>query len=160
MTRYAVAVSVKQHTVESVTAILVKQSPNLRSCDGASALSGLAIETLVAWLQAERITPVPYRPRMIGLVERFHCAWKDMVSIYIHLDAQTSRDDWIDWAVYAYNCGWYSTVQLSPNELNMDRRLRAPNEQLRRTSFTEVPNLSAYHRQLLAEMKSSPECTE
>ncbi|POM74010.1 Cyclic AMP-dependent protein kinase-like protein regulatory subunit [Phytophthora palmivora] len=135
MTRYAVAVSVKQHTVESVTAILVKQ---------------VALRFGPFREMAERITPVPYRPRMIGLVERFHCAWKDM----------TDRDDLIDWAMYAYNSGWHSTVQLSPNELVMGRRLRTPNEQLRRTSFTEVPNLSAYHRQLLAEMKSSPECAE
>ncbi|ETP46517.1 hypothetical protein F442_07248, partial [Phytophthora nicotianae P10297] len=51
---------------------------------------------------------------------------------------QNDWDNWVDFAVYAYNSGKHSTVALSPNELMMGRRLRPPNELLRRTSVMEA----------------------
>jgi len=40
--------------------------------DGAPELNGKVVEELVALLQARQTTPVPYRPALLGLVERFH----------------------------------------------------------------------------------------
>ncbi|OWZ06759.1 Gag-pol fusion protein [Phytophthora megakarya] len=166
VTRYAVAAAVTQHTAESVARFLMKHVV-LRFgpfrellTDGAPELTGYAIEKLVTLLQAEQTTPVPYRPQMIGLVERFHRTWKDLVAMYMHNDTQNDWDSWVDWAVYAYNSGRHSTVELSPNELMMGRRLRMPNELLRGTELTEVSGLSAYHKELLATMKSTHECAE
>ncbi|OWZ13951.1 hypothetical protein PHMEG_00012644 [Phytophthora megakarya] len=42
----------------------------------------------------------------------------------------------------------------------MGRRLRTPNELLRGTELTEMSDLSAYDKELLATMKSSHECAE
>eukprot|EP00644_Phytophthora_capsici_P000776 jgi/Phyca11/70598/gw1.16.586.1 len=99
-------------------------------------------------LQAKQINPVPYRPQMIGLVERFHRTWKDYWNL------------WVKFAVYAYNSAQHSTVKLSPNELMMGRKLRAPNELLRRTELTEAGELSAYHQGLLEAMEQSRRCAE
>ncbi|KAE9021932.1 hypothetical protein PR001_g11782 [Phytophthora rubi] len=68
-------------------------------------------------LQAQQINPVPNRPQMIGLVERFHCTWKGCIATYMSDERQREWDVWADFAVYAYNSGQHSTVMLSPNEL-------------------------------------------
>lgn len=91
-TRYAVAVSVATHTAKDVARFIMERivlvyGP-LREIimDGAPELNGKVIEELVALLQAKQSTPVPYRPALLGLVERFHRSWKDMVSLYVSGD--------------------------------------------------------------------------
>ncbi|OWY99516.1 hypothetical protein PHMEG_00029469 [Phytophthora megakarya] len=141
VTRCVVVAAVTQHTAESVARYLMKHvvlrfGPfREQLTDGALELTGYVIEKLETQLRAEQTTPVPYHPQMIGLVERFH-------------------------PVYAYNPGRHSTVELSPNELMMSRRLRMSNDLLRGTELTEVSDLSACHKELLAAMKSSHECAE
>eukprot|EP00644_Phytophthora_capsici_P012947 jgi/Phyca11/80492/gw1.5.1025.1 len=111
-------------------------------------------------LQARQINPVPYRPQMIGLVERFHRTWKDCVAVFMQDETQTDWNLWVKFATYAYNSAQHSTVKLSPNELMMGRKLRAPNELLRRTEVREAGELSVYHEQLLEAMKRSSQCAE
>lgn len=89
VTRYAVAATVHRHTAEDVAEFLTRQVV-LRFgpfrevlTDGAPELTGRAIEQLVVMLQTQQTNPVPYRPQMVGLVERFHRTWKDCVS-YVH----------------------------------------------------------------------------
>lgn len=166
VTRYAVAATVKQHTAENVASFLMKQIV-LRFgpfrellTDGAPELTGKIIEQLVLLLQAEQVNPVPYRPQMIGLVERFHRTWKDVVATYMNDETQRDWDTWIDFALYAYNSGRHSTVLLSPNELMMGRRLRGPNELLRRMNVSEAGALTTYHQRLLRAMESSRKCAE
>ncbi|GMF59903.1 unnamed protein product [Phytophthora fragariaefolia] len=131
-----------------------------RLTDGVPELTGKAMEQLVLMLQAEQVNPVPYRPQMVGLVERFNRTWKDFVATYMHKDGQNDWDAWIDFAVYAYNSGKHSTVALSPNELMLGRRLRPPNELLRKAQVKEAGELTIYHQRLLAAMKNSHECAE
>ncbi|GMF57991.1 unnamed protein product [Phytophthora fragariaefolia] len=101
VTRYAVAVVVGRHTAEYVAVFLMKQIVlkfgvfRALLTDGAPELTGHAIEQLVVMSQAEQINPVPYRPQMIGLVERFHRTWKDVVATFMQPEAQ---DDWSTWA--------------------------------------------------------------
>lgn len=166
VTRYAVAAAVEQHTAENVAKFIMKNIV-LRFgvfrellTDGAPELTGIVIEKLITMLQAQQINPVPYRPQMIGLVERFHRTWKDCIATYMHSEDQNDWDTWLDFAVYAYNSGKHSTVALSPNELMMGRRLRAPNELLRCANVTEAGKLSEYHARLLSAMKISHECAE
>ncbi|GMF44472.1 unnamed protein product [Phytophthora fragariaefolia] len=75
-------------------------------------------------------------------------------------EAQDDWSTWVDFAVYAYNSGRHSTVNLSPNELMMGRRLRAPNELLRTMNVREAGELPTYHRRLLTAMKASHEVAE
>ncbi|KAE8900447.1 hypothetical protein PF005_g25388 [Phytophthora fragariae] len=126
--------------------------------DGAPELAGKTIEQLVLMLQSKQINPVPYRPQMIGLVERFHRSWKDCVAMYMANEQQNDRNLWVKFAVYAYNSAQHSTVALSPNELMMGRRLRPPNELLRRMETTEAGELMAYHEKLLVAMTKNHEC--
>ncbi|GMF46599.1 unnamed protein product [Phytophthora fragariaefolia] len=107
VTRYAVATAVKQHTAENVAAFLMKNVV-LRFgafrellTDGAPELTGKVVEQLVIMLQAQQINPVPYRPQMIGLVERFHRTWKDCITAYMHDEKQRDWDVWVDFAMYA-----------------------------------------------------------
>jgi hypothetical protein len=58
-------------------------------------------------------------------------------------DSQKDWDVWVDFALYAYNSGHQSTVLLSPNDLMMGRRLRAPNELLRQASVSEAGQLTS-----------------
>eukprot|EP00644_Phytophthora_capsici_P002561 jgi/Phyca11/60907/gw1.11.282.1 len=97
-------------------------------------------------LQARQTNAVAYRPQTIGLVERFHRTWKDY------------WDLWVRFATYAYNSARHSTVLLTPNELMMGRRLRSPNDLLRRTAVTEAGELTEYHEQLLAAMTRARQC--
>ncbi|OWZ13180.1 LOW QUALITY PROTEIN: hypothetical protein PHMEG_00013541 [Phytophthora megakarya] len=76
--RYAVAAAVEDHTAESVAAFLMKNVV-LRFgpfrellTDGIPERTGHAIEELVQLLQAKQTDLVPYRPQLIGLVERYH----------------------------------------------------------------------------------------
>lgn len=160
VTRYAVAVTVKRHTAENVASFLMKHvvlkfgAFRELLTDGAPELTGKVIEQLVIMLQAQQTNPVPYRPQMIGLVERFHRTWKDCIATYMNDEKQRDWDVWIDFAVYAYNSGQHSTVMLSPNELRMGRRLRNPNDLLRTASVTEAGPLTEYHERLLTAVRS------
>ncbi|OWZ16768.1 hypothetical protein PHMEG_0009390 [Phytophthora megakarya] len=166
ITRYAVASCVTQHTAENVATFLM-QEVVLRFgvfrellTDGAPELAGKVIEELVQLLQAHQVNPVPYRPQFIGLVERFHRTWKDCVSTFMQDERQPDWNLWVKFAVYSYNSARHSTVALSPNELMMGRRLRAPNELLRRTEVMEAGELPTYHVNLLQAMARSHECAE
>eukprot|EP00644_Phytophthora_capsici_P011040 jgi/Phyca11/80504/gw1.18.718.1 len=105
-------------------------------------------------LQARQTNPVPYRPQLVGLVERFNRTWKDIVAISMNDGEQRDWDRWVPFAVYAYNSGRHSTVALSPNELMMERRLRSPNV-LRATNREEAGELEEYHRTLTRTLKES-----
>eukprot|EP00644_Phytophthora_capsici_P013521 jgi/Phyca11/70603/gw1.29.424.1 len=111
-------------------------------------------------LQAKQINPVPYRPQMIGLVERFHRTWKDCVAVFMQDETQKDWNLWVKFATYAYNSAQHSTVKLSPNELMMGRKLLALNELLRRTAVTEAGELPEYHERLLDAMERSRQCAE
>uniref|UniRef100_H3H673 Reverse transcriptase n=1 Tax=Phytophthora ramorum TaxID=164328 RepID=H3H673_PHYRM len=165
VTRYAVATSVTQHTAENVAAFLMKEVV-LRFgpfrellTDGAPELTGKAIEQLIVLLQANQINPVPYRPQMIGLVERFHRTWKDCVAMYMADERQNDWEMWVRFAVYAYNSARHSTVALTPNEL-MGRKLRAPGVLMRQTEVSEAGELLNYHRELLRSMERNREWAE
>jgi hypothetical protein len=166
VTRYAVAKCVTQHTAESVASFLMEDvvlkfgAFRELLTDGAPEMVGKVIEQLIVLLQAEQTNPVPYRPQMIGLVERFHRSWKDCVATFMASNAQNDWNLWVKFAVYAYNSARHSTVALTPNELMMGRRLRAPNELLRRTEVTEAGELTPYHEQLLQALERSHECAE
>ncbi|KAE9004888.1 hypothetical protein PF011_g12270 [Phytophthora fragariae] len=166
VTRYAVASCVKEHTAQTV-ATFIMQEVVLRFgvfrellTDSAPELAGKVIEELVQLLQAHQINPVPYRPQMVGLVERFHRSWKDCVATFMQDERHADWNLWVKFAVYSYKSARHSTVALSPNELMMGRRLRAPNELLRRSEVTEAGELPAYHTDLLKAMERSHECAE
>ncbi|KAE8961395.1 hypothetical protein PR001_g30055 [Phytophthora rubi] len=93
--------------------------------DGAPELNGKVLDALVKALQAKQLTPVPYRPALLGLVERFHRSCKDMVAMYV-TEAQDDWDQWLYCAAYAYTGAKHSGTGYSPNELMMGRKLRAP----------------------------------
>jgi hypothetical protein len=166
VTRYAVAKCVTQHTAESVAFFLMEDvvlkfgAFRELLTDGAPQMVGKVIEQLVVLLQAEQTNPVPYRPQMIGLVERFHRSWKDCVATFMSSSAQNDWNLWVKFAVYAYNSARHSTVALTPNELMMGRRLRPPNELLRWTEVMEAGELMPYHERLLLAMERSHECAE
>ncbi|GMF20951.1 unnamed protein product [Phytophthora fragariaefolia] len=135
----------------------------VRGClegDGAPELTGKSIDKLVTMLQARQINPVPYRPQMIGLVERFHRTWKDCVSPFMAQEAQNDWDLWVKFAVYAFNSAQHSTVVLTPNVLMMGRKWRPPNELLQRTEVMEAGYLPEYHANVLKAMERCHECAE
>eukprot|EP00644_Phytophthora_capsici_P007162 jgi/Phyca11/112333/e_gw1.22.482.1 len=128
--------------------------------DGAPELTSHLIEELVELLQAHQTNPVPYRPQLVGLVERFNRTWKDIVAISMNAGEQRDWDRWISFACVCIQFWRHSTVALSPNELMMGRRLRSPNELLRATSRREAGELSELHQKLVQAMRESHACAE
>ncbi|KAE9219288.1 hypothetical protein PF005_g7929 [Phytophthora fragariae] len=156
-TRYTMAVAVPRHTSQYIARFFVEKLVLVFGpmrelvLDGAPELSGKVVAALTDLLQTKQISPVPYRPALLGLVERFHRSWKDMVSIYV-AGAQNDWDRWLPCAVYAYNGARHSATGFSPNELMMGRRLRTPNELLRTAGVTQVGEFAEYHRKLVRQM--------
>ncbi|GMF16138.1 unnamed protein product [Phytophthora fragariaefolia] len=121
--------------------------------DGAMEFGSQATAELLALMQTKQSTPVPYRPNLLGLVERFHRTWKDMVSLYVD-DTQADWDEFLPCVLYAYNSSKHATHGFQPNELMMGRKLRAPAELLRRSRLTYPHStLGEYHEQLLQDLK-------
>lgn len=125
--------------------------------DGAMEFGSQATAELLELLQAKQTTPVPYRPKLLGLVERFHRTWKDIVSLYIN-EEQTDWDDFLPSALYAYNGTQHATHGYQPNELMMGRKLRTPAELLRRSGLRyPYQTLDAYHEVLMQDLKVAQE---
>ncbi|KAE9265394.1 hypothetical protein PR003_g32470, partial [Phytophthora rubi] len=86
-TRYAVVAAVPSHRAPDIANFIVEKLVMVYGpmrelvMDGAPELNGAVVEAQVNALQAKQLTPVPYRPALLGLVERFHRTWKDMVAI-------------------------------------------------------------------------------
>lgn len=160
--RYAIAVATPSHTAEHVArfiaerVVLVHGPMRELTMDGAPELNGKVVKQLAKLLQARQMTPVPYRPMLLGLVERYHKVWKDMVSMYVD-EQQDDWDQWLPSAAYAYNGARHGTTGFTPNELMMGRRLRSPNELLRTSRVTMVGKWSEYHRQLVKHLERASE---
>ncbi|GMF52809.1 unnamed protein product [Phytophthora fragariaefolia] len=77
------------------------------------------IAELLGLLQAKRSTPVPYRPKLLGLVERFHRTWKDMGSLYIN-EEQDDWDEFLPCVMYAYNGSEHAAHGHQPNKQTLD----------------------------------------
>ncbi|KAE9288914.1 hypothetical protein PF008_g26010 [Phytophthora fragariae] len=158
--RYVVTAAVPTHTATDIAQFIVGKLVMVYGpmrelvMDGAPELNGRVIEELVNLLQARQMTPVPYRPALLGLVERFHRTWKDMVSLYV-AEAQNDWDRWLPCAAYAYNGARHTGTQLTPNELMMGRKLRAPNELLRATRVTQTGPAAKYHQALVSSMSKA-----
>ncbi|KAE9263450.1 hypothetical protein PR003_g33156, partial [Phytophthora rubi] len=135
-TRYAVATAVSEHTAKAIARFLMDKvifvyGPMCEiMMDGAMEFGSKATAELLELMQVKQSTPVPYRPKLLGLVERFHRTWKDIVSIYVD-EGQVDWDDFLPSALYAYNSSRHSTHGFQPNELMMGRKLRTPAELLR-----------------------------
>lgn len=166
VTRYVVARCVRQHKAEDIATFLLEEvvlkfgSFRVLLTDGAPELTSSILDILMTMLQARQTNAVAYRPQTIGLVERFHRTWKDCVAIFMQDETQRDWNLWVRFATYAYNSARHSTVLLTPNELMMGRRLRSPNDLLRRTAVTEAGELTTYHKQLLAAMPRAQQCAE
>ncbi|KAE9313118.1 hypothetical protein PF008_g19822 [Phytophthora fragariae] len=160
-TRYAVA-AVPHHTAQDIAKFIANKLVFVYGpmrevvMDGAPELNGKVLDALVKALQVKQLTPVPYRPALLGLVERFHRSWKDMVAMYV-TEAQDDWDQWLYCAAYAYNGAKHSGAGYSPNELMMGRKLRAPSKLLRSNSVTQTRAFAKYHRKLVAIMARATE---
>lgn len=160
VTRYAVAIAVPQHTATEIAKFLLKKVVMMFGpmrevmMDGAAEFCSKATEELLRLMQIKQNTPVPYRPNLLGLVERFHRTWKDMISIYVN-DGHDDWDDFLPSAVYAYNSAVHTTHGFHPNELMMmGRKLRSPSELLRRSRLGNPGrSIEEYHAVLIDDLK-------
>jgi hypothetical protein len=162
-TRYAVAEAVPEHTAKAIAKFLMNRVVLVYGpmreimMDGAMEFGSKVTAELLALMQMKQSTPVPYRPNLLGLVERFHRTWKDIVSLYVD-EEQTDWDDFVPSALYAYNSARHATHGFQPNELMMGRKLRMPAELLRRSRLT-YPNstLAEYHEVLIKDLETARE---
>jgi hypothetical protein len=162
-TRYAVAEAVVEHTAKAIARFLMERvvlvfGPMMEiMMDGAMEFGSQATVELLELMQTKQATPLPYRPNLLGLVERFHRTWKDIVSLYV-AEGQDDWDDFVPCALYAYNSARHATHGYQPNELMMGRKLRTPAELLRRSQLTHPRRtLQDYHETLIADLRRARE---
>ncbi|POM58646.1 Enzymatic Polyprotein [Phytophthora palmivora] len=162
-TRYAVAVAVPNHTAIVVArflmerVILVFGSMREIMIDGAAEFCSEMTTELLALIQAKQTTHVPYRPNLLGMVERFHRTWKDIVSLYVR-DGHNDWDDFLPAALYAYNSSRHTSHGFQPNELMMGRKLRFPGEVLLKNRLEYPHNdINDYHRVLINYLQQAQE---
>ncbi|GMF24508.1 unnamed protein product [Phytophthora fragariaefolia] len=160
-TRYAVAEAVEEHTAKSIARFLMNRMVLVFGpmreivMDGAREFGSQMITELLSLLQAKQSTPVPYRPKLLGLVERFHRTWKDMVSLYIN-EVQDDWDEFLPCALYAYNGSEHATHGHQPNELMLGRKLKTPAELLRRRRLRHPhQTLAEFYETLLQDLKAA-----
>lgn len=137
VSRYVVAKAVKRHDTVTVARFLIedmimKYKPfrELLS-DNASDFVSETLQALAKMLQAKQSHPVPYRPSMMGLIERFNKTWKDMVSMYVEVQ-QKDWDKWLSAAAYAYNTSVQTSTKIEPSRLMYGHVLLSPGLLLRR----------------------------
>lgn len=128
-TRYTVAIAVPDHAAEVVArflmdkVILVFGPMREVMINGAREFGCKTVTELLQLMQSKRSTSVPYRPSLLGLVERFHRIWKDMISLYVH-EKQDDWDELLPNALNAYSSSKHATHGFQPNKLLMSRKLR------------------------------------
>ncbi|GMF26057.1 unnamed protein product [Phytophthora fragariaefolia] len=119
-TRYAVAVMVPSHAASDIArfdaerVVLTYGAIRELINDGAPELGGKVLDKLAELLK--KITPVPHRPRLLRLGERFHIIGKDMVAMFME-EQQNDWDGWLPCALHAYNSGQHGTTSLDTTRM-------------------------------------------
>lgn len=70
--------------------------------DRASEFTGSTLKHLSTLLQVKPSHPVPYRPCMMGLIERFNRTWNDLVPMCVN-EQQQDWGEWLPITTFAYN---------------------------------------------------------
>ncbi|GMF36060.1 unnamed protein product [Phytophthora fragariaefolia] len=160
-TRYVVAVAVPEHTAKSIArflmhkAILIYVPMREIMMGGAREFGSEIITELLELMQTKQATPVPYRPKLLGLVERFHHTRKDIVRLYVS-DEQDDCDDFLPCMLCAYNGAQHAMHGFQPNELMMGRKLRTAAELLRRNNLKRPHrSLDEYHEVLTQDLQTA-----
>jgi hypothetical protein len=156
-TRYAVAEAVTEHTAKAIARLLKERVVLVFGpireimMNGAREFGSQATAELLQLMPTKQSTLVPYRPNLLGHVERFHRTWNDIVSLYVD-EGQDDWDDFVPYALYAYNSARHATHGYQPNELMMGRKLRTPAELLRWSRLTHPRRtLNEYHEALIED---------
>ncbi|KAJ0391696.1 hypothetical protein P43SY_010532 [Pythium insidiosum] len=158
VTKFVVAEAVPTRAAEKIASVLrdrvVLQFGPMRELitDGARELQSATMKALVLGLQAKQSTSVPYRPNLLGQVERFNRTWKDIVSMYVN-EAQTDWDEWVPVAAYAYNSARNTVTGFTPFELMTGREPRAPWDLLLPTHHGSVDDLPRWYENTRARLR-------
>ena len=108
VTRLAVVVKCKSRRSEEVAEALVEKVILVHGpfkellCDGAKEFVSEVMRGVISQLQMHQNNPVPYKPNLMGLVERFNRTIKDMLAMYVN-ERQDDWDVFLPMLVYAYN---------------------------------------------------------
>ena len=122
LSRWVVAVPIATSDAESVAKVLVERvvfrfGPFKELLtDNAKELVGDVVNSIVRLTQAKQSVPMPYRPNLLGLAERYNRTGKDMVSLYLN-ESQTDWDERLPCATYAYNSVEQASTKLAPYEV-------------------------------------------
>jgi hypothetical protein len=162
-TRYAVAEAEPEHTAKAIARFLMNRVVLVYGpmreimMDGAMEFGSKVTAELLALMQVKQATPVPYRPNLLGMVERFHRTWNDIVSLYAD-EEQTDSGNFVPSALYAYNSARHAMHGFQPNELMIGRKLRMPAELLRRSRLVYPHStLTEYHEVLMQALETARE---
>ena len=159
VSRLAVVVKCKTRKAEEVAralidhVILVHGPIRELLCDGAKEFTSGLLLGVVNQLQMHQNSPVPYRPNMMGLVERFNRTIKDMLAMYVNED-QTDWDMFLPMVVYVYNTSIHESTGFQPFEIMYGRKGQSPDNLHMQSQIVEIKDLPEWNRNFQKPLKA------
>jgi hypothetical protein len=152
--RYLVMVPLADQTAETVSVALVRDwvlkfgVPCTLLTDQGSNFTSELFLSVARLLRVKKLRTSPFHPQCNGRVERVHRTISQIMSHYVNCSS-SDWDEWVDYAVTAYNTSWHSSVKFSPHEIVYGRKMRGPFDcALRDPSILGNPYVSRLNERL------------
>jgi transposase InsO family protein len=120
--RYLVMVPMQDQTAETVASVLVKHwilkfgVPAVILSDQGSNFMSELFRGVCNLLQIRQLRTSPGHPEGNGRCERVHRSVAQILSHYVNVK-NNDWDEWLDYAVAAYNSNFHSSIGFSPHEI-------------------------------------------
>lgn len=167
-TKYAWAIPIPDTSTEMIMKKIMKNivcvhgAPESIITDRGSNFRSELAEAIYALINAKKIQTTSYHPQTNGLVERFHRAMNDMLSILCKQN-ETDWDENIQYVLMSYRSAKQKTTGYSPNYLMFGREIKTPidisidNEINQDETFSDIQR---YVNVITERMKKATEIVE
>lgn len=159
LTKYLVAVPMQDQTAETIARhfvenlVLIYGCPQILLSDcGANFLSEL-FKNICKLLHVQKINTTAVHPMTNGSLERTHRVLVEFIRHFVNQD-QTNWDEWVKYAVFAYNTTPHSATGFTPFELMFGRIANLPGY-LQKPPECVNYNLDSYVQELKQRLQHS-----
>jgi hypothetical protein len=159
-TKYALAFPLVKTDANTIAKVLVEEvflvfgaPKSILSDRGKNFLSKVLLGVLEI-LQIHKVNTSAYHPQTNGLTERFNRPLVDMLRAHVN-SKQNNWDEFIKYAVFAYNSGKHAITKFSPHFLMFGEEPRLPLDRALKLNEKEIPEQVAvdYRTKLLHGLK-------
>ncbi len=159
-TKYALAFPLVKTDANTIAKVLVEEvflmfgaPKSILSDRGKNFLSKVLLGVLEI-LQIHKVNTSSYHPQTNGLTERFNRPLVDMLRAHVNAK-QNNWDDFIKYALFAYNSGKHAVTKFSPHFLMFGEEPRLPIDRALKLNENEIPESAAmnYRTKLLQGLR-------